>query len=150
MSADLTEDQRKEFRIAFNLFDKNSDGAITVQELGSVMRTLGQTPTEAELLQIISQVDTDGDGTIDFEEFVELMKNKMKGLDAEEEIREAFKVFDKNGDGYVEVAELRQVVQGLGEPLSEADLQEMIKEADADGDGRISYQEFVRLMASTK
>ena len=50
------------------------------------------------------------------------MKNKMKGLDAEEEIREAFKVFDKNGDGYVEVAELRQVVQGLGEPLSEADV----------------------------
>lgn len=71
------------------------------------------------------------------------MKNKMKGLDADEEIREAFKVFDKNGDGYVEVAELRQVVQGLGEPLSEADLQEMIKEADTDGDGRISYQEYV-------
>ena len=50
------------------------------------------------------------------------MKNKMRGLDAEEEIREAFKVFDKNGDGYVEVAELRQVVQGLGEPLSEAEV----------------------------
>lgn len=86
-----------------------------------------------------------GDGTIDFEEFCELMKNKMKGLDADEEIREAFKVFDKNGDGYVEVAELRQVVQNLGEPLSEADLQEMIKEADSDGDGRISYQEYVFL-----
>ena len=83
-----------------------------------------------------------GDGVIDFEEFCELMKNKMKGLDADEEIREAFKVFDKNGDGYVEVAELRQVVQGLGEPLSEAELQEMIKEADTDGDGRISYQEY--------
>lgn len=67
----------------------------------------------------------------------------MKGLDADEEIREAFKVFDKNGDGYVEVAELRQVIQGLGEPLSEADLQDMIKEADTDGDGRISYQEYV-------
>lgn len=70
------------------------------------------------------------------------MKNKMKGLDADEEIREAFKVFDKNGDGFVEVAELRQVLQGLGEPLSEAELQEMIKEADTDGDGRISYQEY--------
>ena len=51
-----------------------------------------------------------------------MMKNKMRGLDADEEIREAFKVFDKNDDGYVEVAELRQVVQGLGEPLSEAEV----------------------------
>lgn len=63
-----------------------------------------------------------GDGTIDFDEFVEMMKNKMRGLDADEEIKEAFKVFDKNGDGYIEAAELRQVLQGLGEPLSEADV----------------------------
>ena len=104
---------------------------------------LSLTPNPPSLFSYLSlSLSFAGDGTIDFEEFCELMKNKMKGLDADEEIREAFKVFDKNGDGFVEVAELRQVLQGLGEPLSEAELQEMIKEADTDGDGRISYQEY--------
>ena len=93
----LTEEQKAEFREAFSLFDKDGDGCITVQELGIVMRSLGQQPTEAELLEMINEVDADGDGTIDFDEFLEMMYQKMKGLDDEEEIREAFKVFDKNG-----------------------------------------------------
>jgi len=113
-----------------------------VQELGTVMRSLGQQPTEAELLDMINEVDADGDGTIDFDEFLEMMAQKMKGLDDEEEIKEAFKVFDKNGDGFIEASELRQVMQSLGEKLTEEEVEDMIKEADVDGDGRVNYQEF--------
>jgi len=94
------------------------------------------------------QVDTDGDGTIDFDEFVELMKNKMKGLDAEEEIREAFKVFDKDGNGFISAAELRHVMTNLGEKLTDEEVDEMIREADVDGDGQINYEEFVKMMMS--
>jgi calmodulin len=80
---------------------------------------------------------------LDFDEFLAMMSDKMKGLDDDEEIREAFKVFDKNGDGFIESSELRQVMQSLGEKLTEEEVEDMIREADADGDGRVNYQEFV-------
>mmetsp|Transcript_64445 Transcript_64445/g.172581 ORF Transcript_64445/g.172581 Transcript_64445/m.172581 type:complete len:100 (-) Transcript_64445:766-1065(-) len=67
-------------------------GTITTKELGTVMRSLGQNPTEAELQDMINEVDADGNGTIDFPEFLTLMARKMKDTDSEEEILEAFKV----------------------------------------------------------
>ena len=75
----LTEEQIAEFKEAFSLFDKDGDGTITTKELGTVMRSLGQNPTEAELQDMINEVDADGNGTIDFPEFLSLMARKMKG-----------------------------------------------------------------------
>ncbi|ETE59294.1 hypothetical protein L345_14980, partial [Ophiophagus hannah] len=88
-------DMPGEFKEAFSLFDKDGDGTITTKELGTVMRSLGQNPTEAELQDMINEVDADGNGTIDFPEFLTMMARKMKDTDSEEEIREAFRVFDK-------------------------------------------------------
>merc|ERR1712142_1144880 len=96
MADQLTEEQIAEFKEAFSLFDKDGDGTITTKELGTVMRSLGQNPTEAELLDMINEVDADGNGTIDFPEFLTMMARKMKETDSEDEIREAFKVFDKD------------------------------------------------------
>jgi len=281
---------------AFALFDKDGDGTITTKELGTVMRSLGQNPTEAELqvryisvrnggdvhssgaLQnlrarraqvtgsraalphallartsgmlrsgwkraprarmgvhlcgagkgtpphrarahrskpprpgliharpparppsslspppsqdMVNEVDADGNGIIDFPEFLGLMARKMKvrclgfvgeggrgrlvhpqprprtplnasppqknppslaalplqDVDSEEELREAFKVFDKDGNGFISAAELRHVMTNLGEKLSDAEVDEMIREADVDGDGQINYDEFVDMM----
>merc|ERR1711878_135876 len=116
-----TEEQIAEFKEAFSLFDKDGDGTITTKELGTVMRSLGQNPTEAELQDMINEVDADGNGTIDFPEFLNLMARKMKDTDSEEELKEAFKVFDEEVD-------------------------EMIREADVDGDGQVNYEEFVKMM----
>jgi len=138
----LTEEQIAEFKEAFSLFDKDGDGTITTKELGTVMRSLGQNPTEAELQDMINEVDADGNGTIDFPEFLTMMARKMKDTDSEEEIREAFRVFDKDGNGFISAAELRHVMTNLGEKLTDEEVDEMIREADIDGDGQVNYEDF--------
>ncbi|XP_076057376.1 calmodulin-alpha isoform X2 [Oratosquilla oratoria] len=137
----LTEEQIAEFKEAFSLFDKDGDGTITTKELGTVMRSLGQNPTEAELQDMINEVDADGNGTIDFPEFLTMMARKMKDTDSEEEIREAFRVFDKDGNGFISAAELRHVMTNLGEKLTDEEVDEMIREADIDGDGQVNYED---------
>ena len=101
MAENLSEEKIAEFRAAFELFDKDRDGKITTKELGTVMRNLGQNPTEAELQEMINEVDLDANGTIDFKEFLGLMVRKMKDTDTEEELLEAFKVFDRDGNGLI-------------------------------------------------
>ena len=81
-----------------------------------------------------------GNGTIDFPEFLTMMARKMKDTDSEEEIREAFRVFDKDGNGYISAAELRHVMTNLREKLTDEEVDEMIREADIDGDGQVNYE----------
>ena len=148
MVENLTDEKIMEFKAAFELFDKDRNGKITSKELGTVMRGLGQNPTEEELKQIIREVDLDGNGTIDFKEFLCLMVKKMKDTDTDEELLEAFKVFDRDGNGFITSHELRNIMNSLGEYLSTEEIIEMIKEADIDNDGQIDYEEFVKMMMS--
>ncbi|KAK3603078.1 hypothetical protein CHS0354_015773 [Potamilus streckersoni] len=141
----LTEEQISEFKEAFSLFEK--DGTITAKELGSVMRFMGQNPPEDELHDMILEMNIDGNITIDFPEFVTLMAKRMKyTTDSEGELREAFRVFDKDGSGFISAAELSHAMTNLGEKLTEEDVEGMIREADTDGDGQISYEEFKAMM----
>ncbi len=171
------------------------------------MRSLGQNPTEAELQDMVAEVDADGNGKIDFAEFRDLMARKMKvrwrgrwrrrvirgaelwcrssrarrrranptpklkktrpqtqtqptpaspaparlqDADTEEELREAFKVFDKDGNGFISAAELRHVMTNLGEKLTDEEVDAMVREADTDGDGQVDYIEFAKMMARAK
>lgn len=148
MFENLSEEEITEFRAAFELYDKDRDGAISTKELGAMMRNLGQNPSEEELKQMIREVDLDGNGTIDFKEFLGLMVRKMKGTDTEEELLEAFKVFDRDGNGYITSHELRHIMTNLGEGLTPEEVEEMVKEADLDNDGQIDYDEFVKMMMS--
>lgn len=112
------------------------------------MRNLGQHPTEDALKQMIDEVDADGNGTIDFAEFLTLMARKMKAKDSEAEILEAFKVFDKDGSGKISPAELRLVMTNLGERLTDNEVEEMIKEADINGDGVSSINSALNLFCT--
>ena len=146
MAKELSETQIEEFREAFLLFDKDGDGIIATIELGTVMRSLGQNPTEKELQDMINEVDEDGEGSIDLTEFLNMMVKKMKDTDTEDDMREAFRVFDKDGNGFISVQELRHLMTNMGEKLTDDEVDEMIREADIDGDGEVNYEEFVRII----
>ena len=142
----ISEDKINEFKEAFNLFDRDKDGFITTRELGEIMKNLGQTPTEAELQDMINEVDIDGNGIIDFKEFLGIMVRKLRDSDTEEELIEAFKIFDKDGNGLISSDELLHVMITLGENTNMEEIEDLIKEVDLDEDGMINYEEFVRLI----
>ncbi|KAJ2820395.1 hypothetical protein FBU31_005240, partial [Coemansia sp. 'formosensis'] len=146
----LTSEQIGEYEEAFALFDKDGDGTITAVELGAVLKSAGQNPSDAELQDMINEMDADGNGTIDFEEFLTLMQSHSSANSEESELREAFNVFDKDGNGYISKGELTLAMKGLGEDLSEIEISEMILEADTNKDGHIDFKEFVRMMKGDK
>ncbi|KAL3108379.1 hypothetical protein niasHT_015301 [Heterodera trifolii] len=143
----ISEEEMVEYKEAFRLFDKDGNGSISCKELGVAMRSLGQNPTEQELLDMVNEVDVDGSGTIDFAEFCQMMKRMNKEND-QEMIREAFRVFDRDGNGFITAEEFRYFMTHMGEQFSDEEVDEIINEVDIDGDGQIDYEEFVKMMAS--
>ncbi len=143
---EFSQNQISELKEAFALFDRDGDGSITTKELGIVMRQLGQNPTDGELQDMIHEIDVDGNGTIDFNEFLTLMAMKGQDQDIEEELLEAFKIFDRDGNGSISAAELRYAMMNLGEKLTDEEVNDMILEADINSDGQIDFEEFKRMM----
>lgn len=138
----ITEKKIAELREAFEIFDKDQDGYITIKELAEIMRNLGNPPTEGEIQDMIAEVDIDGNGNINFQEYISLMARRMRDGDLEEEMKQVFKLFDRDGNGLVGASELKSVMIGIGEKITDDEVEDMIREADKDGDGYISYQEF--------
>jgi len=136
----------KEYRDAFDMFDRDRDGTVTSRELASVMKSLIRDVSELEIKQMIQEVDIDGNGVIDFEEFVIMMNRRNKETDAEEDVINAFRVFDTDCDGIISSTELRHIMTTLGDKLDDNEVDEMIREADVDNNGLINYEEFVRMM----
>lgn len=146
MSEKLTEEQVAEFREAFKIFDKDGDGKIDRTELGTVMRALGQNPTQREIDDLVNEIDQNNDSVINFAEFLTMMARQVKEQDVEAEILEAFKVFDADGDGKISQAELIRVLTTIGEKLSEDEAKQMLQAADTDSDGQIDIEEFARVL----
>ena len=128
------------------MFDRDKDGHINEKEIGNVMRSLGHDPTDIDLKDFLAEFDKNNKGVLNFDEFQLLMSRKVRDADTEEELIEAFRVFDKEGNGLISSSELRHIMTTLGEKLTEEEVDEMMNEADYNGDGFINYQDFVRLM----
>lgn len=142
----LTEDEVADLKEAFAMFDINGDGTIELNEIRQVMRKLGQNPTEDELKEMISTVDDNDDHEIDFEEFLVLMKSRTVVDDPEKELKDAFAVFDSDGNGAIDRKELKRLMKKLGQALTEAEVDAMMEQVDSNGDGEISYDEFKAMM----
>uniref|UniRef100_A0A3P9NLD3 Centrin, EF-hand protein, 2 n=1 Tax=Poecilia reticulata TaxID=8081 RepID=A0A3P9NLD3_POERE len=146
---ELTEEQKQEIREAFELFDTDGSGYIDVKELKVAMRALGFEPKKEEIKKMIAEVDKDGTGKISFADFLAIMTQKMAEKDSKEEILKAFRLFDDDETGKISFKNLKRVAKELGENLTDEELQEMIDEADRDGDGEVNEQEFLRIMKKT-
>jgi calmodulin len=103
----LSNEQITEFTELFSLFDKNTNGTITIKELRALIKSLGQNHTEDEFQKVINEVDFDHKGAISLNDFLNLMSRKMNEYRRKEEIRETFRAFDKGNTGYIVAAELK-------------------------------------------
>ncbi|XP_036176881.1 centrin-1 [Myotis myotis] len=146
---ELTEEQKQEVREAFDLFDADGSGTIDVKELKVAMRALGFEPKKEEMKKMVSEVDKEGTGRISFNDFLAVMTQKMAEKDTKEEILRAFRLFDDDETGKISFRNLKRVANELGENLNDEELQEMINEADRDGDGEVNEEEFLRIMQKT-
>jgi centrin-1 len=145
----LTEEQIGQITQAFELFDTDGSGTIETQELKIAMRALGFEPKQEEIDKMVRDVDDDGSGSVDFPEFLDMMAHKLLNRNPVEEINKAFKLFDDDNTGRVTFKNLKRVAKELGERLTDEELQEMIDEADRDGDGEVNNDEFQRIMKKT-
>ena len=148
MLEDVPQDRRKELQEAFEIFDLNKDGSISKKELENILRSLNEDPEEEEIQQLLDEVDVDGNGEIDFEEFVALMGKIQKEIDLEAEIVNAFKVFDKEENDLISITELRHILSNLNDFMTEDEIDDMLFEADSDYDGFINYKDFLKNLMS--
>lgn len=146
MTDKLSDEKEREIRDIFNYFDKNGDKTITIDELADVLRVLGGNPTTEEVQSFLEQYDTNNSGKIEFNEFVKIYNDHLRNSQSEEDLVNAFKVFDRDGNGVITTSELKEVMTNLGDKLSDEEAEAMIRDADADGDGVVDYKEFIKFM----
>ncbi|KHN25296.1 Calmodulin-like protein 7 [Glycine soja] len=137
-----------ELKRVFQMFDRNGDGRISLKELSDSLENLGILIPDKDLAQMIERIDLNGDGCVDMDEFGDLYESIMEERDEEEDMREAFNVFDQNRDGFITVEELRRVLASLGLKQGGTldECKKMITKVDVDGDGMVNYKEFRQMM----
>ncbi|CAH1393727.1 troponin C, isoallergen Bla g 6.0101 [Halyomorpha halys] len=147
---DLTKDQIQLLKRAFDAFAQNR-GYIECNMVGTILQMLGHELSDARLKEIIDEVDADGSGQLEFEEFVALAAGFLTedDQDAEamqQELREAFRLYDKEGNGYITTAVLREILKELDDKITSQELDMMIAEIDSDGSGTVDFDEFMEVM----
>lgn len=139
-------DKIKQYRDTFHDIDRDRSGTISLDELREYFKLHGREIDERVLRSVVSLIDTDNSGELDFTEFVQFMTRTTTTEDVESLIRTAFKVFDKDGKGYLLADNLRDTITNMGISLNQQDLDEIMAEADTDGNGKLDEQEFVDIV----
>ncbi|TXG56759.1 hypothetical protein EZV62_018072 [Acer yangbiense] len=149
MMATLQTDQLKQLKDIFTRFDMDSDGSLTQLELAALLRSLGLKPSGDQLHVLLSDMDSNANGLVEFDELVQAILPDMSEevLINQEQLSEVFRSFDRDGNGYITAAELAGSMAKMGHPLTYRELSEMMREADTNGDGVLSFNEFATIMA---
>ncbi|XP_065920434.1 myosin-2 essential light chain-like [Dysidea avara] len=145
----LSEDQVAEYKDAFALFDKRGDGKIDSDQIGDVLRALNLNPTELDVKKIVAEVDPQGRKRVSFEEFlpIYLSGRSKKQEGSMEDFIEGLRVFDKDGNGTINSAELRHVLTSLGEKLTDDEVDSLLQGIE-DSQGQVNYEDFVKMVLS--
>lgn len=144
--------QVDQLRAIFSQFDMDSDGSLTLLELAALLRSLGL-KTSSSGHALLAAVDSNSNGKVEFHEFLTsisphlLMTHHDDMLINKDHLLGVFRSFDRDGNGYITLAELAGSMAKMGQPLTYRELTEMVREADTDGDGVISFHEFKSIMA---
>mmetsp|Transcript_41653 Transcript_41653/g.90790 ORF Transcript_41653/g.90790 Transcript_41653/m.90790 type:complete len:217 (-) Transcript_41653:175-825(-) len=142
----LDDEQVEELREAFNLFDTEQSGTIDARELKAALRALGFEVKKEDVRKMLADIAKDPSQPIDFNDFCDMMRGRMPDKSSRSEIDKVFALFDEDETGKISFRNLKRIAQELGEGLTDDELQEMIEEADRDGDGLINPDEFYRVM----
>lgn len=145
----LDKDQISALQKAFDTFDIDKKGYITPETVGTILRMMGVRISEANLKEVIAETDEDGSGELEFEEFCMLAAKFLieeNEEDLKKELKEAFRIYDKHGDGFISTDTLKEILRELDNRLTEADLNGIIEEVDEDGSGTLDFDEFMEMM----
>ncbi|XP_058106952.1 probable calcium-binding protein CML25 [Magnolia sinica] len=142
----LERSQFHELHHVFREFDANGDGKISSTDLGSIMARLGHPTSDDELRSMIREADLDGDGLIDFNEFVDMHVSGTDRTTVLEDLRQAFLVYDVDRNGLISPEELGNILKSIGHNSSIDECKKMISMVDHNGDGYVDFQEFKMMM----
>jgi len=142
----LSEEEVTSIKLSFDLFDTDGGGAIDPAELKTSMISLGLAASNPTIYQMIADLDKDGSGQIDFDEFLTMMTVRPTENESREDINKVFVLFDDEKSGFVNIRNLRRMAKELGELHDDNELQEMIELADVDQDGLVSEEEFYNIL----
>eukprot|EP00656_Telonema_subtile_P001062 TRINITY_DN10507_c0_g1_i2.p1 TRINITY_DN10507_c0_g1~~TRINITY_DN10507_c0_g1_i2.p1 ORF type:complete len:169 (+),score=63.73 TRINITY_DN10507_c0_g1_i2:197-703(+) len=145
----LTDQQKAELTDAFSLFDSDGSGMIDATEMRLAMQALGFEVSDSDVGKLIKEMDKDGDATIDLEEFVLLMAEKMSNKDGKADLLKGFKHFDSDKTGTISFKNIKKVADELGESMTDDEIRGVIDEANRDGTGAITERDFLRIMVKT-
>eukprot|EP00753_Platysulcus_tardus_P009369 PLAT2013.1.p1 GENE.PLAT2013.1~~PLAT2013.1.p1 ORF type:complete len:182 (-),score=80.23 PLAT2013.1:119-664(-) len=141
----LTDAQIEELKEAFALFDRAGRGSIDAENLGHVLRSLGQSPTDEEVVEMIKQVDLDGNGSIDFNEFLAMMAAQMRDSDSPDDLRAACRLLECPAGG-IPLSELVSVLRELEEDVTEEEMEDIIAALEPDEEGNVVYDKLQELV----
>lgn len=144
----MTDAQKKAAEEAFKYFDKREQDKIKTGDISAAMKKIGHNVKGDWMEKMQDHIDEEGTGYIDLEEFFMLVTMKMSADEDERELKECFRVLDKERKGEIDVKELRWILKNLGDDLTEEDIDDMIADTDTDGSGFVDYDEFAKLMLS--
>ncbi|XP_077285338.1 troponin C, isoallergen Bla g 6.0101-like isoform X1 [Arctopsyche grandis] len=148
---ELDKEQIQLLKNAFDAFDQEKKGVISTDMIGTILEMLGHILDDDTLAEIISEVDQDGSGELEFPEFCQLAAKFLTEEEEDQEamvkeLREAFRMYDKEGNGYITTDVLREIFKELDDKITAEDLDMMIEEIDSDGSGTVDFDEFLEVM----